>query len=221
MKKIMISRSQLYLLLICVVLALGLASCGEEEVIPMTNEDLEIEIPNNGVENAEGVDVIINDQGEVIGYFNEKLEMLDINRNLVIGNSNARSDRSTPQRVVLYPENFFRGSRKGYHSTSSNFYLNLRGTSWDLIAKSMVLPPNHGVRLYRDNNGSDQLIKDIAPKDGEPRFIAKLKNNGVNSDLSALEVYYQGATPDKNYFCGYAWKKKDYRGSGEIGRAHV
>jgi hypothetical protein len=222
MKKLMY-WSKSYLLPLCLLFALALTSCQESEIIPLDEVDLvggEIDLPSS-FDIKEASDFILDENGEVTGYFDEKLNQRDINGNIVSGQkttheTTAKNNNSNPLRVIFYTgTNFNSGSAAHYFSSTSTRFKQFPSHRNNALS-SVIIAPGCKLVVYDGDyfTGNKRIF--AATENGLPFRIKALgayvyDNTTVSLDNTISSFKIQCSSTEDN-FCGYAYKKTSFSG---------
>ena len=215
------------------LLVIGLIGCKqEEEIIPLVQEELIEEKP---IVLDDLSDVIIGENGEIIGYFDKELNILDkdgMRVNTLAGDKSigARDDISDSRflwwskvrlGVVGYSLPYFNGDRASRSMTSSLFRSRTstfsaeelfgpvvdNGLGYDLV--SLVIPPY--MRVSFQNLPSTSLpVEQSYSFSSQPRYLDRV---AVTSNTRISVTIRRGRDVGPNAFCGYAYEETNYGGN--------
>lgn len=168
----------------------------------LSSDDVEIDFTP---ERASGL--IVDDQGQTIGYVDAKLQERDLEGKLVTApTASAHQFFSTPQRVMLYDNANYSGTSTSYHNASLSFTANLNSYHNNRLS-SVVAAPGCKVELYDGLNQTGALIYTVNPNKGAAVYVNLTGSH--NDKASSMRVT---CANNANILCGYLYKDINYAG---------
>jgi hypothetical protein len=203
--------SKSYLLPLCLVLVLGLMSCEQEEIIPLAEEDAEMtEASDDYMYN----DVIVGDDGEVVGYIDNESNILDVKGNIIESKNLRDESNGYFTKVSVYKDSKFRGRNRTFHSYSTNntIYISsstLRNEGMHDNISGLVVPPYCNVTIYEhsDRSGRNSYFGSGGSKAKYKSYVG----SHMNDKTSAIKIQCN-SSGRKQTLCGYAYKHTSWGG---------
>lgn len=210
-------------LLLAMMGLLVFASCQEEEVIPITQEELQVELFEEYGTDLEHEDVVVNSKGELVGYLDRNGNRLDLNKQPIATSPNARDDRQGRTFLVAYKDRRFKGKSISFNTSGTGFSYNgteytwrFHGSSawseWNRTISSIIVPAYTKVLLCAGTNKNGCKTYD---NNGPEAWYSSLESSamGDNSFIEIHVSFYPAAENAKQDFCGYAYTSTNYGGS--------
>lgn len=211
MKK-MVRWSKSYLLPFCLLLAFGLMSCEEKEIIPLAQEDLLGE-QTFDIETAS--EIMVDEKGNPVAYFDDKGRRYDRKGN-PISSVNLKDDVSNNRRhlVTLYKDaNFNRRSVTISGSpTTYSLSTNLSNYNIDNQLSSFVLGPGCEIRLYKGTNQRGDSYSRSVLNSFDAHYH-KSVGGGFNDEISSIRITCKSEYSQPNNLCGYVYRDSYVGGS--------
>lgn len=158
---------------------------------------------------AQATDEIIDQDGTVVGYYDNELHRRDLDGNLVTGGAaEAAGDLSSALRLVVYSNAHFSGTRHGTLSSVTGTWT-LSPSSWGLDNQisSLVVAPGCSAALYDGTADTTPLKVINGSKLSTPSYedISASYNDRVSKIVLSCK-------DTVNAFCGNAYKDANYSG---------
>ena len=165
-----------------------------DEPIKLEDIAFDVESANN---------LIVDENGQTIGYLDAKLQARDLSGALVT--TSAHSFFSSPQRVMLYTNANYSGVSTSYHNASLTFTENLNSYQNNQTS-SVVAAPGCRVDLYDGINQTGTLLISI---NASQRGATYINLTASNDKASSMRV---SCNSNANILCGYLYKDANYSG---------
>lgn len=188
-----------------------LSSCQkDEEIIPLTDADHVGEVTADAFAIEDAVNIVVDENGEITGYLDDKLNFRDINGDHL---PQTESLNLKTNRVVIYEGTDFTGRHRAVFSSGnivSHFFANA-----DFTVRSIAVPPGCTVQLFKNNDLTGSVGTfgwNSDTKADYQRNISAFTTEGTKSLTvtchEGREIYTQ------NTFCGYSYSQDGFVGNG-------
>ncbi|MEL6698613.1 MAG: hypothetical protein AAFP89_20375 [Bacteroidota bacterium] len=201
-----------YVLCICTAISLFMFSCEqlqEEEIIPLEDAQVSSDISNYHLHN-----VVLGDDGNIIGYLDIDYNLVDKEGNLL--KKSSRDNFNYNPKASLYQHSKFKGSWVTFFNNTSSStvnitYQNLLDVNMNDKISSVIVPPYCNVRLYEHpNNGGNSAYFGVGGYAYEASYRSYI-GNSLNDKTSSIRVQCSSSGRYKNW-CGQAYEHSNYGG---------
>ncbi|MEO0585059.1 MAG: hypothetical protein AAF135_22795 [Bacteroidota bacterium] len=181
----------------------------EEEIIPLEDAQVSADISNYHLHN-----VVLGDDGDIIGYLDIDYNLVDKEGNLL--KESSRDNFNYNPKASLYQHSNFKGSWVTFFNNTSSStvnitYQNLLDVNMNDKISSVIVPPYCNVRLYEHpNNGGNSAYFGVGGYAYEASYRSYI-GNSLNDKTSSVRVQCNSSGRYKSW-CGQAYEHTSYGG---------